>query len=613
MARALGATKKEAGFALDTETTGLDPMRAEIVGLSFAWEPGEAWYVPLNLEPPMFGGRAGRREVEGTLFSEGAPSPDVGAVLDELRPPLEDPAIPKCGQNMKYDLHVLRRHGVEVQGIDFDTMVASFCVDPGSRMHNLDGLALRRLGIKKIPTSDLIGSGRSGISMRDVPVEKVCEYACEDADVTWRLRLDLEPELKEKEVWRVFREAEMPLLPVLVRMEAHGIRLDEARLADLARSLRTRIDEAERRIHELAGDSFNIRSTAALGKLLFDDLELHKKAGRGKPRKTAKGTGYATDEETLLELSEHHELPRLVLEYRSLSKLTSTYLDALPRYVNPETGRIHTSFHQTGAATGRLSSSDPNLQNIPVRTAEGRAIREAFVPERGWRFLSADYSQIELRLLAHLSGDESLLEDFRAGRDIHTSTAARIFKVAPDAVDPALRGRAKAVNFGVIYGMGAQRLSRETAVTLAEAKRFIEDYFTTYPQVRAYLDRTVEEGRRTGYVQTLLGRRRYLPDLASADPALQAQARNVAVNTPVQGTAADLIKLAMIRIDRRLAEERKASRMLLQIHDELLFEAPGDEMAALQRLVRDEMTTAMPLDVPIVVGMGTGDNWAEAH
>jgi len=613
LARALSGTKGVGGFALDTETTGLDPLRAELVGMSFAWRPEEAWYVPVNLDPPMFGGRAGRREVEGTLFSETAASGDVRAVLDALRAPLEDPGIPKCGQNMKYDLHVLQRHGVAVQGIEFDTMIASFCVDPGSRIHNLDGLALRRLGIKKIPTSDLIGSGRTEISMRDVPVEKVCEYACEDADVTWRLRVDLEPELKEKEVWRVFKEAEMPLLPVLVRMEAHGIRLDEARLADLARSLRGRIEEAERRIHEIAGDAFNIRSTAALGKLLFEDLELHKKAGRGRPRKTAKGTGYATDEETLLELAEHHELPRLVLEYRSLSKLMSTYVEALPRYVNPETKRIHTSFHQTGAATGRLSSSDPNLQNIPVRTAEGRSIREAFVPERGWRFLSADYSQIELRLLAHLSGDQSLQEDFRAGRDIHTSTAARIFKVKPEDVDPALRSRAKAVNFGVIYGMGAQRLSRETAVTLDEAKRFIEDYFATYPGVRAYLDRTVEEGRRNGYVQTLLGRRRYLPDLASAEPALQAQARNVAVNTPVQGTAADLIKLAMIHIDRRLQEEGLRSRMLLQIHDELLFEVPEDEMAGLQRLVRHEMSTALPLDVPIVVGMGVGDTWAQAH
>ncbi len=492
-------------------------------------------------------------------------------------------------------------------------MIASFCVDPGSRIHNLDGLALRRLGIKKIPTSDLIGSGRSQISMRDVPVEKVCAYACEDADVTWRLREDLEPELEAKGVLRVFREAEMPLLPVLLRMEARGIRLDLDRVAALRAQLEVRMQEAERRVYELAGEEFNVRSTAALGRILFEDLKLHQAAGRKQPRRTAKGTGHATDEATLEELAPHHELPRRVLEYRSLAKLISTYLDALPRYVNPASGRVHTSFHQTGAATGRLSSSDPNLQNIPIRSEEGRAIRAAFVPAEGWRFLSADYSQIELRLLAHLSGDAGLQEDFRAGRDVHTATAARIFGVEPAAVTPALRSRAKAVNFGVIYGMGPQRLARETQVSLEEARRFIDDYFATYPGVKDYLDRTVAEGKERGYVQTLLGRRRYLPDLASTDPQREAQARNVAVNTPVQGTAADLIKLAMIRVDARLAREGFEAAMLLQIHDELLFEAPPGELKRLEALAREEMAAALPLDVPIVVDVGTGANWSEAH
>ncbi len=604
---------KSDGFAWDTETTSIDPQRAELVGMSFAWEEGRAFYVPVNLESPMFGGKATERAMEGTLFAEPGPSPDVEPVLDALRGPLEDPDLPKTGQNMKYDLHVMRRHGVNVQGVDFDTMVASFCVDPGSRIHSLDGLALRRLGIKKIPTSDLIGKGKSEISMRDVPVEKVSTYACEDADVTMRLRHELEPELEAKGVDRVFREAEMPLLTVLMRMEANGIKLDIERLAEISKDLSARCDEAESEIYEIAGEEFNIRSTAVLGRILFEDLKLHEAAGRKRPKKTAKGKGYATDETTLTELAAFHELPRLVLTYRSLSKLKSTYVDTLPTYVHPETGRIHTSFHQTGAATGRLSSSDPNLQNIPIRSDEGRAIRSAFVPDDGWAFLSADYSQIELRLLAHLSGDEGLREAFQRGEDIHRATAARIFKVPVDEVTPLLRSRAKAVNFGVIYGMGPQRLARETQVTMNEARGFIRDYFETYPSVRAYHDATIAGARETGYVTTLLGRRRYLPDLLGSDARVRNQAENVAVNTPLQGTAADMIKLAMIRIDEKLRTEGFSARMLLQIHDELLFEAPHEELEKLTLMVRECMAGALPLEVPVVVDVGVGSNWSEAH
>ncbi|MDF1701258.1 MAG: DNA polymerase, partial [Planctomycetota bacterium] len=371
--------------------------------------------------------------------------------------------------------------------------------------------------------------------------------------------------------------------------------------------------EAESKIHAFKGEPFNIRSTATLGALLFDELELHKAAGRKKPKKTAKGTGYATDESTLAELAPYHELPKLVLTYRSLTKLKSTYLDTLPTYVNPETGRVHTSFHQTGAATGRLSSSDPNLQNIPIRSEEGRAIRRAFVPDEGHLFLSADYSQIELRLLAHLSGDDGLKEAFVNGEDIHRATAARIFKTTPEEVTPILRSRAKAVNFGVIYGMGPQRLARETSVTMQEARQFIDDYFATYPAVKAFQERTIEDATETGYVTTLLGRRRYLPDLQSKDQRVFAQARNVAVNTPLQGTAADLIKIAMIRIDELLRTEGYDARMLLQIHDELLFEAPEAEMERLTAMVVAAMQEAMPLDVPIVVDTGVGANWSEAH
>ncbi len=613
LAKALTATKDTGGFAWDTETTSVDPHMADLVGLSFAWNPGEAWYVPVNLDPPMFGGPSLQRQAEGSLFAEPVTGADTEPVLKALRGPLEDAAIPKCGQNMKYDLHVLRRHGVDVAGLDFDTMIASFCSDPGSRIHNLDGLALKHLGIKKIPTTDLIGKGKNEITMAEVPVEQVTEYACEDADVTWRLRQLLQKELAEKEVERVFREAEMPLLPVLTRMEGNGIRLDTDKLASIGESLDGRIEEAEAKIHGYADEPFNIRSTAILGKLLFEDLELHKKAGRRTPKKTAKGTGYATDEATLQELSPHHELPQLILTYRSLTKLKSTYLDTLPSYVNPHTGRVHTSFHQTGAATGRLSSSDPNLQNIPIRSDEGRAIRTAFVPEKGWKFVSADYSQIELRLLAHLSGDAGLREAFVEGQDIHRATAARIFKTPVDEVTGLLRSRAKAVNFGVIYGMGPQRLARETSVTMKEAKQFIDDYFATYPSVKDYQDKTIEDARESGYVTTLLGRRRYLPDLQSSDPRIFAQARNVAVNTPLQGTAADMIKLAMIRIDERLRTDGFTTRMLLQIHDELLFETPPDELDALTAMVREEMGAALPLEVPIVVDVGIGDNWSEAH
>ncbi|MDJ0974590.1 MAG: DNA polymerase I, partial [Planctomycetota bacterium] len=429
LAKTLAFTKRLGGFVFDTETTSVDAHQAELVGLSFSWFPGVAWYVPVNLEPPMYGGEAELKQQEGSLFAEPGEGADVQPVLDALRGPLEDPEIPKCGQNMKYDIHVLRRYGVEVQGAFFDTMVASFCLDPGSRIHNLDGLALSRLGIKKIPTSDLIGKGKNEITMREVEVEKVSHYACEDADVTLRLRDVFAPELEEMKVERVFQEAEMPLLPVLVRMEANGIRLDVDLLQSISADLGERIEATEARIHELAGREFNIRSTQTLGAILFEELELHLAAGRKRPKRTSKGTGYATDEATLRDLQPFHELPGLVLGYRHMSKLKSTYVDTLPTYVHPETKRIHTSFHQTGAATGRLSSSDPNLQNIPIRSAEGRAIRKAFVPEDGWRFLSCDYSQIELRLLAHFSEDPGLLEAFRSGEDVHRATAARVFKV----------------------------------------------------------------------------------------------------------------------------------------------------------------------------------------
>jgi DNA polymerase-1 len=618
--RSLEATRTTGGFAFDTETTSVDPMRAELVGLSFAWTPGEAWYVPLNRDPPIFGGEAARARSEGLLFASGPVSDDTRAVLDRLRPVLEDPTVPKTGQNAKYDVLVLSHQrsggdpvGIEVAGVDFDTMIASFCVRPDARTHNLDALSLDRLGVRKIPTTDLIGTGKSQITMREVAIEKVTAYACEDADCTWRLRAVLEPLLAEHGVDRVFREVEMPLLPVLARMERTGIRIDEAALASLGADLERRAAALEAEIHRAAGETLNLRSNPKLGEFLFDRLRLHELGGRKRPRRTEKGTGYATDERTLLEFADVHPIPRLLLEWRTLTKLKSTYVDSLPAYVNPRTGRIHTTFHQTGAATGRLSSSDPNLQNIPVRGDDGRAIRATFVAEPGWRLLSADYSQIELRLLAHLASDPGLLAAFRAGEDVHRSTAAKVFGVAPEAVTPQMRGKAKAINFGIVYGMGPQALAQQTGVSVKEAEEFITAYFRIYPEVLAYEEGVVREARRTGQVTTLMGRRRPLPEISSDDPRVRSQAERIAVNTPIQGTAADLIKIAMIRIDHRLAAERFRSRMLLQVHDELVFEVPPGEEDRLTAMVRHEMATAIDVSVPIVVDVGLAGNWADAH
>jgi DNA polymerase-1 len=611
----LAATRETGGFAVDTETTGIDALRSEIVGLSFAWKPHEAHYVPLNCDPPIFGtGPAERREIAGSLFPGGVRCRDVEAVLDLLRPVLEDPTIPKTGQNLKYDWLVLRSHGVELRGIEFDTMVASFCIDPDGRRHDLDSMSLAWLQEKKTPTTDLLGTGRNQVTMLEVEVERVSAYACEDADCTWRLRGTLERELEARGVAPVFRDVEMPLLPVLCRMEHAGIRLDVEALARMGKDLAARAKVLEERLFEAAGGPVNLRSNPQIGVLLFDRLRLHETTGRKRPRRTVKGTGWATDERTLLEFAPHHPIPAMLLEWRMLTKLTSTYVEALPAYVNPRTGRVHTTFHQTGAATGRLSSSEPNLQNIPVRGEEGRLLRTAFVPEPGWTLVSADYSQIELRLLAHLAEDPGLLGAFQAKEDVHRSTAARVFGVPPSEVTAEMRGRAKAVNFGVIYGMGAQRLAAETDVTVAEAEAFIEAYFRAFPNVLSYQARVVEEARRNGYVTTLLGRRRHLGDeLSERDSRIRSQAERAAVNTPLQGTAADLVKVAMIRIDRRLREEGFRSRMLLQVHDELVFEVPPEEEERLVEAVRTEMTGVADLRVPLVVDVGRGRDWAEAH
>ncbi len=580
-----------AGFAFDTETTSTDPLRAKLVGMSFAVSAGEADYVAMNLEP----------------LPRGPSGEDPVAFL---RPVLEDAALPKWGQNAKYDLHVMRRHGVQVRGLAFDTMVAHFLVAPGAA-HNLDALALQYLGLEKIPTAELLGSGRNQRTMDQAPIEEVAQYAGEDAESVLRLVPLLRAELAACGAERLFAEIELPLLGVLLRMEAEGVRVDRARLATLKERFHERALALEARVQELAGEAFNLNSPKQLGSVLFDRLQLHVKAGVKKPPRTQ--SGWRTDAGTLEQYAGEPIVDAL-LEYRSLTKLIGTYVDALQDWIHPETGRIHTSVNQAVAATGRLSSSDPNLQNIPARTPEGREIRRAFVPrEAGWIMLSADYSQVELRLVAHMSGDAALLAAFREGADVHTRTAALIFGVPAAQVDPLLRSRAKAVNFGILYGMGPARLARETGITFAEAKSFIERYFAALPGVRAWLDRLLAEARRTGEVRTLLGRRRLLPELLSADGRVRAQAENAAVNSPVQGSAADLMKVAMIRAQAALDASGLRARMLLQVHDELVFECPAGEAEELGRLARTAMEGAMQLDVPLRVDLGSGPDWESAH
>ncbi len=591
----LAAIRAAKEFAFDTETTDIDPLRARLVGMSFSFAPNVAWYLPVNLDPPLFG--------------DGAP--DQERFLAELRPIFADPAVRKVGQNAKYDLLMLGRAGVDVANVSFDTMVASYCVAPHELAHNIDHLALKYLSLQKIPTSDLIGKGKQQTTMDKVPIEKVGEYACEDADVAFRLVPILQKEMDAIGVTKLFREVEMPLVRVLEAMERTGVAIDVAVLQRIGKEFDARLVTLTADIHAAAGEVFNINSPQQLGKILFEKLEVHKACGIQRPRRTQ--TGWSTDAAVLESLSKH-PLPAKLLEYRGLVKLKGTYIDALPALVNPETGRLHTSFNQAVASTGRLSSSDPNLQNIPIRTAEGRQIRTAFVPSGPDSvLLSADYSQIELRILAHLSGDENLIRAFRARQDVHRSTAGLIFGMPAAEVPDELRARAKTINFGVIYGMGAQRLAAQTDMTQPEAAKFIEAYFKTFAGVRRWLDDTLAAARRDGYVTTMLGRRRPLAELDSEHPRIAAMARNMAVNTPIQGTAADLIKVAMVRIHARLAERRLATKMILQVHDELVFDVPNRELEQVTALVTETMETALELSVPLVVDVGVGKNWLEAH
>lgn len=577
-------------FALDTETTSQDPMQARLVGLSFSLKPTEACYIPVG---------------HNYLGAPAQLSLDV--VKERLRPVLANPAIEKIGQNIKYDWVVLRRHGFDLTGVTFDTMLASYLIDPGKRAHGLDQIALDFLGHKNISYADVAGKGKTAITFDQVTVEKAIPYACEDADITLAAHDVFVPLLKKRGLTALMKQVEMPLLPVLMSMEMTGICVDRKRLNDLSQSFAGQLDLLQGQIHDLAGEAFNINSSQQLGRILFEKLKLPVQ------KKTKKKTGYSTDVEVLTKLARSHELPALVLRHRTLAKLKSTYADALPDLIHPETGRIHTSFNQAVAATGRLSSSDPNLQNIPIRTEEGREIRKAFVPRQGWQLLSADYSQIELRILAHCSEDPILIQAFIDDEDIHTRTASEVFQVFPQMINDELRRQAKAINFGIIYGMSAYGLARDLEISNKMAQTYIDHYFARYKGVKAFIDNTIATAHDTRQTSTLLGRLRQLPDITSTNRNVRRFAERTAVNTPIQGTAADLIKLAMINVDQAIRKRRLKTAMLLSVHDEMIFEVPPDELDDAKALIRREMESVWDLAVPLKVNMACGINWAEAH
>jgi DNA polymerase-1 len=582
---------------LDTETSSLDPLRADLVGLSLAVAPGRSWYLPfahVAPEGPLAGGVAPRNLP--------ALASDALAPLREL---LSDPDVPKAGHHIKYDWLVLRRAGVELAGVAYDSMLAAFVLDPGRRSFALDEVARDRLGIKLKTYSEIVGRGRGQRRFAEVDLADAAQYCCADGETVLRLREAQAPELEDHHLRPLLGAIEFPLVPVLVDMEWAGILVDGTRLAELSREFAVELAAIERRLYAAAGAQFNLNSTPQLRTILFEKLQL--------PVLKKTKTGASTDVDVLEQLAAMgHEVPTLLIEYRELAKLKSTYVDALPGYVHPRTGRIHTSFNQVGAATGRLSSADPNLQNIPVRTPRGESIRRAFVAPPGWRLLVADYSQIELRLLAHFSGDPAFVEAFRRGGDIHRQTAGVIFGVPQEQVTGDMRARAKTINFATIYGQGPSALARQLGITQDDAKTFIRQYFERFAGVRAWLDRTVAEARQRGYVETLFGRRRYIPELKDRNFSIRAFGERTATNSPLQGSAADLIKVAMIGIHGALHAERLGTRLLLQVHDELVLEAPTDEAAHAGELVKRHMEGAAQLAVPLVVSVGVGSNWVDA-
>lgn len=576
-------------FALDTETTSENPMVAGLVGLSFSLKADEAFYIPCCHKYP---------EAPAQLA--------LSDVLQRLSPLLADPEIEKVGQNIKYDWMVLNRHGIDLAGVAFDTMLASYLLNPSKRAHNLDQIALDFLDYKKIKYQDLDAAGKN-VRFDHIPIETAAPYACEDADITLMACRVLEPRLEAIGLTSLLKEVEMPLVPVLKNMEMRGICIDGERLQVLSKSFAQQLERVEDEIYAQAGEEFNIKSSQQLGRILFEKLNLPVQ------KRTRKKTGYSTDVDVLTTLAIHHELPALVLRHRTLAKLKSTYTDALPELIHPETGRIHTSYNQTVTATGRLSSSDPNLQNIPIRSEEGREIRSAFVPRNGWLFLSADYSQIELRILAHCSQDPILIRAFENDEDIHTRTATEVFQVFPSFVTPELRRQAKAINFGIVYGMSPFGLSRQLGISQKMAGTYIDNYFNRYKHVKAFMEQTIAQARETGRTSTLLNRIRLLPDINSSNRNIRQFAERTAINTPIQGSAADLIKIAMINVEKAFADKGLQAAMLLSVHDELVFEVPPEELDLARSLVQAAMEGVWDLKVPLKVNMETGKNWAEAH
>ncbi len=586
----LGKLQQADLVSFDTETTSIDPMRAEIVGISFAIEKGKGAYVPLMHDYP------------------GAPAQlDRAVVLEMLRAVLEDPDKAKVGQHAKYDINVLSKYGIDVRGVRYDSMLESYVWNSSGNRHDMDTLAKKYLGYETIHYEDVAGKGAKQIPFASVDVARATEYAAEDADITLRLHQTLWPKLEtEKKLRGVLENIEMPLVPVLARMEQTGVLIDVGKLRVQSAELGRRMLELQQNAYTIAGRHFSLDSPKQLQQLLFEELKLPVafKTPTGQP---------STNEEALESLANQHELPRLILDYRTLAKLRSTYTDKLSEHINPRTGRVHTSYHQAVAQTGRLSSNDPNLQNIPIRTEEGRRIRQAFIAPPGYKIMAADYSQIELRIMAHLSGDTGLLAAFHGDQDIHRATAAEVFGLPPEQIDSNQRRAAKAINFGLMYGMSAFGLARQLGIGRGEAQGYMQRYFERYPGVQAFMQKTREQAHRDGFVETLFGRRLYLNEIHSRNAGLRAGAERAAINAPMQGTAADIIKRAMISVDAWLQEQKDAARMIMQVHDELVFEVREDHLAKIEGGVRERMMQAAELAVPLVVDIGVGDNWDEAH
>jgi DNA polymerase I len=590
--------KKQKKFTFDTETTSFDPISAELIGISFSWKEKEAYYLRFLLSDRENKDLFNFEEKEEGLNRD---------FLERLKPLFEDKKIKKIGHNIKYDIEVMNNYDIEVKGGIFDTRVASYILNPGNRQHNLDAITFSHFGLEKINKDDLFPDKKKGVNFKDIPIEKIYNYSCEDADFTFRLYKKLEIELKEQNLKKLFDDIEMPLLPVLVKMELNGVKIDTKFLHEKSQDFKKRIDSIIEKVHELAGVEFNVNSTKQLREILFEKLEIPTQGiKRGK-------TGLSTSADELKKLKDIHPIIGLIQENRELTKLKSTYIDALPALVLKKTKRVHTSFNQTATATGRLSSTAPNLQNIPVRTKEGREIRRAFIAESGYKLLALDYSQIELRVAASMSGDKKMIKAFKDGTDIHSQTAAEINNVKPEEVTKEMRREAKAINFGILYGQGPHGLSQSANIPYARAQEFIDAYFNAFSGVREFIDKVIKDTSDNGYIETLFGRRRYLSDINSNTPMIRKAAERMAINTPIQGTSADMIKLAMVEVQKLIEDKYQVGeiKMIVQVHDELIFEVKKDLIKKTTEEIRDIMEKIIKLKVPVIVDAKFGDNWEE--